>query len=62
MSAFGTKQTSLVAPHTSAFGGRADITLHLRDGALCVSSPPYWHRRILAVAVKRRSNPPCNGL
>jgi hypothetical protein len=28
-SAFGTKRTSLVAPHMSAFGGRADITLYL---------------------------------
>ena len=27
--AFGTKRTSLVAPHMSAFGGRADITLYL---------------------------------
>jgi hypothetical protein len=26
MSAFGTKRTSLVALHVSAFGGRADIT------------------------------------
>ena len=25
MSAIGTKQTSLVAPHMSAFGGKADI-------------------------------------
>ena len=62
MSAYGTKRTSLVAPHMSAFGGKADITLYLRDGALCVGSPPYWHHRILTVAVKRRSNPSCNGL
>ena len=26
MSAFGPKQTSLVAPHMSAFGGKADMT------------------------------------
>ena len=26
MSAIGTKRTSLVAPHMSAFGGRADMT------------------------------------
>jgi hypothetical protein len=26
VSAFGTKRTSLVAPHMSAFGGKADIT------------------------------------
>ena len=26
MSAFGTKRTSLVAPHMSAFGGKADMT------------------------------------
>jgi hypothetical protein len=26
MSAFGPKRTSLVAPHMSAFGGKADIT------------------------------------
>jgi hypothetical protein len=25
MSAFGTKRTSLVAPHMSAFGGEADM-------------------------------------
>ena len=25
MSAYGTKRTSLVAPHMSAFGGKADI-------------------------------------
>jgi hypothetical protein len=27
MSAFGPKRTSLVAPHMSAFGGKADMTL-----------------------------------
>ena len=27
MSAIGTKRTSLVAPHMSAFGGKADMTL-----------------------------------
>src|SRR5262245_56712423 len=27
MSAFGPKQTSLVAPHMSAFGGKADMTV-----------------------------------
>ena len=27
MSAIGPKQTSLVAPHMSAFGGKADMTL-----------------------------------
>ena len=26
MSAIGTKRTSLVAPHMSAFGGKADMT------------------------------------
>ena len=26
MSAFGTKRTSLVAPHMSAIGGKADMT------------------------------------
>ena len=26
MSAFGPKRTSLVAPHMSAFGGKADLT------------------------------------
>ena len=29
MSAIGTKRTSLVAPHMSACGGKADITLRL---------------------------------
>jgi hypothetical protein len=29
MSAIGPKRTSLVAPHMSAFGGKADITLRL---------------------------------
>jgi hypothetical protein len=28
MSAIGPKRTSLVAPHMSAFGGKADITLY----------------------------------
>jgi hypothetical protein len=27
MSAYGTKRTSLVAPHMSAFGGKADMAL-----------------------------------
>jgi hypothetical protein len=27
MSAIGPKQTSLVAPHMSAFGGKADMTI-----------------------------------
>jgi hypothetical protein len=27
MSAFGPKRTSLVAPHMSAFGGKADMTV-----------------------------------
>jgi hypothetical protein len=27
MSAIGTKRTSLVAPHMSAFGGKADIAI-----------------------------------
>ena len=27
MSAFGPKRTSLIAPHMSAFGGKADITI-----------------------------------
>ena len=27
MSAIGTKRTSLVAPHMSAFGGKADMTV-----------------------------------
>jgi hypothetical protein len=30
MSAFGPKRTSLVAPHMSAFGGKADITSHCK--------------------------------
>jgi hypothetical protein len=33
MSAFGPKQTSLAAPHMSAFGGKADMascTAHVR--------------------------------
>ena len=30
MSAFGPKRTSLVAPHMSAFGGKADIGHHAR--------------------------------
>jgi hypothetical protein len=28
MSAYGPKQTSVVAPHMSAFGGKADMTKH----------------------------------
>jgi hypothetical protein len=31
MSAFGPKQTSLVAPRTSAFGVKADMTIALRN-------------------------------
>ena len=30
-SAFGTKRTSLVAPHMSAFGGKADMCRATRD-------------------------------
>ena len=33
MSAFGTKRTSLVAPHMSAFGGKADIPFALHMSA-----------------------------
>jgi len=33
MSAIGPKRTSLVAPHMSAFGGEADITLTLKMSA-----------------------------
>ena len=31
MSAIGTKRTSLFAPHMSAFGGKADITILRRS-------------------------------
>ena len=31
MSAFGPKRTSLVAPHMSAFGGKADIVIALQN-------------------------------
>jgi hypothetical protein len=31
MSAFGPKRTSLVAPHMSAFGGKADIAIALQN-------------------------------
>jgi hypothetical protein len=31
MSAFGPKQTRAVAPHMSAFGGKADMTIALRN-------------------------------
>ena len=30
MSAFGPKRTSLVAPHMSAFGGKADMAIAMR--------------------------------
>jgi hypothetical protein len=36
MSAFGPKRTSLVAPHMSAFGGKADMTL-MRKSAFAVA-------------------------
>ena len=36
MSAIGTKRTSLVAPHMSALGGKADITSR---ALLCRSAP-----------------------
>ena len=35
MSAIGTKRTSLVAPHMSAFGGKADIILGKADINKC---------------------------
>ena len=33
MSAFGTKRTSLVAPHMSAIGGKADMAFALQMSA-----------------------------
>ena len=33
MSAIGTKRTSLVAPHMSAFGGKADMAFALQMSA-----------------------------
>src|SRR5215510_1373978 len=51
MSAFGPKQTSLVAPHMSAFGGRADIArLPQRytvgnAASECLSEILYAHQR-----------------
>jgi len=34
MSAFGPKRTSPVAPHMSAFGGKADISIAVNGGLL----------------------------
>ena len=38
MSAIGTKQTSLVAPHMSAFGGKADMALTRLKGPLMTAA------------------------
>jgi len=34
MSAIGPKRTSIVAPHMSAFGGKADMAIALRNVGL----------------------------
>ena len=54
MSAFGTKRTSLVAPHMSAFGGKADMPFALQMSAydpkrtlLASSSTPSRRRKPL---------------
>ena len=37
MSAIGPKRTSVVAPHMSAFGGKADMTDRFRESAFAVA-------------------------
>ena len=39
MSAIGIKQTPVIAPHMSAFGGKADIASHAARRSLCAPCP-----------------------
>jgi len=45
MSAFGPKRTSLVAPHMSAFGGKADIIQGKADIKKCPLMTQSGHLR-----------------
>src|SRR5512132_834796 len=54
MSAYGPKRTSLVAPHMSAFGSKADMTIALRKPArLGGLSPIVWERDDMKVILRR---------
>jgi hypothetical protein len=53
MSAFGPKRTSLVAPHMSAFGGKADMTF---CGAMSAFDP----KRTLMVDPNRSFDAVCS--
>jgi hypothetical protein len=68
MSAFGPKRTSVVAPHMSAFGGKADIKskrfTRVIGGALteeigrteakCLKPDPVWEPTILCLFVSKK--------
>jgi hypothetical protein len=54
MSAFGPKQTSLVAPHMSDFGGKADMDMKSIDGR-CPSRFKIRHRLLAAPAPSANS-------
>jgi hypothetical protein len=49
MSAFGPKQTSQVAPHMSAFGGKADMTF-------CSAMAILGHKRTSSISVAQSVN------
>jgi hypothetical protein len=53
MSAIGPKRTSLVAPHMSAFGGKADITVFSGIGGTRRYDPANALPRCLLFAVVR---------
>ena len=57
MSAIGTKRTSLVAPHMSASGGRADIAYIVRQAAWPAHAEQFARseRRLGKAAMKYRS-------
>jgi hypothetical protein len=60
MSAIGPKQTSLAAPHMSAFGGKADMTLcenPLLRSLLGVKRTWFCAAHMSALDPKRNINP-----
>src|SRR5215475_6498503 len=54
MSAFGPKRTSLAAPHMSAFGGKADISI----GTCPLSRPLLGVKRTCRFALHRSASDP----
>ena len=55
MSAFGTKRTSLVALHMSAFGGKADMRQNSRD-ALNTIADAGGHRSAISQSAAARAS------